>query len=121
MLVEDLIADLPADEKKITMVLRNLVVETAPMLREKISYGVPYYYKKSRICFIWPASVPNGGITEGVILGFCKGYLMSNEEGLLQSNGRKEVFTVHYVSIAQIDQHQVRQWIQEASIIDEGL
>jgi uncharacterized protein YdhG (YjbR/CyaY superfamily) len=47
MLVEDMIADLPVSEKKITMALRNLVLESAPMLHEKLSYGVPYYYKKA--------------------------------------------------------------------------
>ncbi|MDO1445258.1 DUF1801 domain-containing protein [Rhodocytophaga aerolata] len=119
MFVKDLIANLPENEKKIILGLRNCILETAPMLREKLSYGVPYYYRKSRVCFIWPASVPNGGLTEGVALGFCKGYLMSNEEGLLQSNGRKEVIAVHYVSISQINWPQVRQWIQEALIVDE--
>lgn len=121
MLIEDMIADLPVSEKRITMALRDCILKTTPMLREKLSYGVPYYYLKSRICFIWPASVANGGIKEGVILGFCKGYLMSNEEGLLQGNGRKEVFTVHYLDISQINPQQLSQWVQEALIIDKDL
>jgi hypothetical protein len=91
------------------------------MLREKLSYGVPFYFRQSRVCFIWPASVPNGGLKEGVALGFCKGYLMANEEGLLQANGRKEVFAIHYQSASQINWQQVSQWIQEALIIDSGL
>jgi hypothetical protein len=62
--------------------------------------------------------VPNGGITEGVIMGFCKGYLMSNAESLLQSNGRQEVLTMHYVSVAQINQLQLKQRIKEALLID---
>jgi hypothetical protein len=121
MLVEDLIANLPEPERKITLTLRQHILENAPMLREKLSYGVPYYSKKSRVCFIWPASIPNGGIAEGVVLGFCKGHLLSNEEGLLQGNGRKEVVTAQYVSLKQIDWPQVRQWIQEALIIDANL
>lgn len=68
------------------------------MLREKLSYGVPYYFLKSRICFIWPASMPNSSNAEGVTLGFCKGYLMGNEEGLLKAQGRKEVFVILYLS-----------------------
>jgi hypothetical protein len=120
MTIEELIAGLPANEKKITMALRNCILETVPVLREKRSYGVPYYSRKSRVCFIWPASVPNGGFKEGVMLGFCKGYLMGNEEGLLQAGGRKEVFTVQYLSLSQIKWPQVRQWVQEALIIDEN-
>jgi hypothetical protein len=46
---------------------------------------------------------------------------MSNVESLLQSNGRQEVLTMHYVSVAQINQQQLRRWIQEALLIDQGL
>jgi hypothetical protein len=47
--------------------------------------------------------------------------LLSNEEGLLQGHGRKEVVTAQYVSLKQIDWPQVRQWIQEALVIDANL
>jgi uncharacterized protein YdhG (YjbR/CyaY superfamily) len=75
MLVEDLIANLPENEKKITIALRNCILQTAPMLLEKLSYGVPYYFRKNRVCFIWPASIPNGGFTDGVALGFVRDIL----------------------------------------------
>jgi hypothetical protein len=121
MVVEELIHHLPVNEKRLTMAIRDCILQTAPMLQEKISYGVPFYYKRSRICFIWPASVPNGGLKEGILVGFCKGFLMANEEGVLQANGRKEVLTVNYLSLPQINRQLVTQWIQEALIIDSDL
>jgi hypothetical protein len=121
MVVEELIHRLPVNEKRLTMALRDCILQTAPMLQEKLSYGVPFYYRRSRVCFIWPASVPNGGLKEGILLGFCKGYLMANEEGELQAEGRKEVLTVNYLSLSQINWQLVRQWIQEALIIDSDL
>lgn len=116
-MIEDFVANLPEREKKIVHRLRHIILETAPMLREKLSYGVPYYYLKKRICFIWPASVPNSGKTDGVALGFCEGYLMANEEGLLLAEGRKQVLMIHYMSVSQINPDFVRQWVHQAILI----
>jgi hypothetical protein len=118
-MIEDFIANLPDHEKKIVHRLRNIILETAPMLREKLSYGVPYYFLKKRICFIWPASAPLSGKTDGVALGFCEGYLMANEEGLLLAEGRKQVLMIHYTSVSQINPGLVRQWVHEAILISE--
>jgi hypothetical protein len=118
-MIEDFIAGLPECEKKIAIRLRNSILETAPMLREKLSYGVPYYFLKKRICFIWPASAPIPGKTPGVALGFCEGHLMANEEGLLLAEGRKQVLMIHYTSVSQINPDLVRQWVHEAILISE--
>jgi hypothetical protein len=44
---------------------------------------------------------------------------MNKEGEFLQDNGRKELVTMHYLSVAQTNWPQVRQWVQEALIIDE--
>jgi hypothetical protein len=45
---------LPAKERIITDVLRQIVLENLPAhCKEKLSYNVPFYYGKRRICLVW--------------------------------------------------------------------
>ncbi|MDX1641781.1 MAG: DUF1801 domain-containing protein [Balneolaceae bacterium] len=75
---------LPDDERSIVHYLRDLVLSTLHPIEEKLAYNVPFYYGQSRICYIWPASIPWGGVNHGVILGFCRGYLLSDDIGYLK-------------------------------------
>jgi hypothetical protein len=78
--VEAFIADLPQDEKRILQHLRTFLFEVEPRFREKLSYDVPYYFLNHRVCFLWPASAPlkpKTATDTKVLLGFCKGYLLS--------------------------------------------
>ena len=118
---DDFIADLPPDEKSIVTSLRSIVKGCSDRLTEKLSYGVPYYYGHSRICFIWPASAGAITISKGVILGFCRGNLLSNANGLLQGRGRKEVWDVIYEHPSQLDPAQIRETVNEAILLDEEL
>ncbi|MCH8487328.1 MAG: DUF1801 domain-containing protein [Candidatus Cyclonatronum sp.] len=52
---------LPEKEREIVEALRNLITESLPECEEKLSYNVPFYYRNSRICYIWPASFALGG------------------------------------------------------------
>ncbi len=117
--VEEFVADLPANERPILETLRQIILETLPEVREKLSYGVPYFYRKSRICFLWPASSPLAGRYEGVMLGFCRGHLLSNEQGLLDLGSRKEVSTVIFSDVRSIPQETVREVLLEAAMVDE--
>ncbi len=115
---DDFYYNLTESEKAIVSLLRKIILDTAPGLEEKISYGVPYYFRKTRVCFIWPASVKQGP-KSGVQLGFCKGYLLSNEQRILESGGRKEVYTITYHAVKEIKPALIREVIHEAIIVDE--
>ncbi len=116
--VEDFIANLPGNERHLTEILREIILDTLPGVREKLSYGVPYFYRKSRICFLWPASAPMGGDYEGVMLGFCKAHLLSNEQGLLDMGVRKEVGAAIFNHVKQIDEEVIREVLLEAAMVD---
>ena len=74
--VEDLILDLPEPDRRITEHLRSIILNAVPEMREKISYGVPYFHRYSNVCYIWPGSIGWMGKTyEGVEFGFIQGYL----------------------------------------------
>jgi hypothetical protein len=112
---------LPADELKLTVFLRNLVLDCIPECGEKLSYHVPYYYKHSNICFIWPASVTWGKKKsyEGIRFGFTKGYLLTDENGYLDRGERKEVYWRDFKHVRDIDVNILKSLLFEAVEIDK--
>lgn len=70
--VRDFFAYLPPEELEVVELLRTIVLESIPDCKEKLAYNVPFYYRYSRICFIWPGSVPWGKPKPGVEIGFVK-------------------------------------------------
>lgn len=117
--VEDFLNYLPDNELKIVEALRSMMFECIPDVKEKLSYNVPYYYRFSRVCFIWPGSVPWGKVPkEGVELGFCKGHLLA-DPSYLNIENRKQVYIKTFYSIKEIDWSVTRQLIYEAVVIDE--
>ncbi len=117
--IDECLRYLPPAELKIVACLRNLILECIPDAKEKLSYNVPYYFRHARICFIWPSCIPWGKIPEGgVVLGFCKGHLLS-DTSYLNTDNRKSVFSKVFFQSGDIDSNQVRQLLYEAVVIDE--
>jgi hypothetical protein len=117
---EDFYYNLSDNEKAIVDQLRQIVLGTAPNFREKISYGVPYYFLHSRVCFIWPASVKPGP-KAGVVLGFCQGQLLSQDHAILDRENRKVISTVTFHSLKDLKPAMLRKIIFEAILIDEEI
>lgn len=101
--------------------LRSLLLGNFPELKEKFGYGVPYYWRFSRICFLYPASFPYSGIDTGVAFGFTRGHLLSNEQGLLDLGTRKEVAYIRILSEKDIREEPLLEILHEAILIDEEL
>jgi hypothetical protein len=124
--IDEMLMSLPKTELVMVKRLRALVQECLPAATEKGYYGegVMFYTHHRMICFIWPASVFWGAAKEkskmkGVTLGFCQGNLMSNEDGTLQSEGRKQTYTIHFNTLPEISDDKVRAWLFEAGMIDD--
>ena len=117
--VTDHLDYLPEQELAIVECLRNLVLECIPDCTEKLAYNVPFYYRHSRICFIWPGSVPWGNIKSGVEIGFCKGHLLT-DSSYLHAGNRKEVNIKTFQQVKEIDLQVLRQLLYEAALIDEA-
>lgn len=122
-----LIDELSGEEKKIVRRLRALVLECLPTAVEKNYYGisVPFYTRHRMICFIWPPSMSWGKKKytleeHGVTLGFCQGNLMSNEDGVLLKEGRKQVYCMYFKSLKEIDDQLIRSLLFEAEMIDNS-
>jgi hypothetical protein len=113
--LSDLLENLPEKELKLVNFLREIIFKSIPECGEKLAYNVPFYYLKYRVCYIWPASVPWGGLDEGVALGFCKGGQLSNSQKVDFKGMTKMVFT----DIKQINVEQIEHLLFEASRIDK--
>ncbi|MGV3503084.1 MAG: DUF1801 domain-containing protein [Adhaeribacter sp.] len=115
--LEDFLAYLPEEEFRLVQALRRIVRSCMPEAEEKLAYNVPFYYRHARICYIWPASVPWGGLQQGVALGFCKGALLRDEIHYLEK--RKETATKVFKQIADIDEDLVKAYLYEAIELDK--
>ena len=96
---------LPEKERIIVDVLRQIIKENIPQnIKEKISSNVPFFYAKKGICIIWPATIPRGGIKEGVLLGFWYGNKLKDVDGYLTHGTNKQIFYKIYKSPAEINE-----------------
>ena len=112
--------DLPRGEKEIALRLRELVLAAAPDFEEKFSYGVPYYFRHSRITCIWPASAP-GGPKRGVFISICRGHLMSNTQGLIEMGNRMQFGLIRYYDVKEIKAEPLMEILQEAIMVDDEI
>ena len=126
--IDQLIAELPRNEQLLVKRLRALVADCIPQAVEKAYEGLcmPYYTRNRMICYILPPSViwnpsdnPDKQKAKGVVLGFNQGNLMSNENGVLLGEGRKQVYVMYFKKLTDIDEQQVRALLFEAAIVDE--
>ncbi len=116
--VEEYISLLPDDERVIAAYLRHIVLSTSPKFTEKLSYGVPYFYINSRVCFIWPASAPLSIHKQGVQLGFCKGNQLMNSQGIMDMADRKEVGVMMCLQLSDINEDLIKELLFEAIELD---
>lgn len=110
--------NLPEHERELALVLRGIVRDALPEAQERLAYRAPFYYGKRRICYIWPASIPWGGIREGVALGFCYGHLLPSAP-LLEFATRKEVGQIILQTADAIHLPQLQLLLSEAVALDQ--
>lgn len=110
---------LPDEQRIITDVLRQVIIETLPdYCKEKISYNVPFFYGNRSICLLWPAAVPRGGIKEGVLLGFWYGNRLPDKNNFLTHGTNKQIFYKIYHSSDEIKERPLKQILKEAAELD---
>ncbi len=110
---------LPREQRIITDVLRQIILDTLPAYcKEKISYNVPFFYGNKGICIVWPARIPRGGIKEGVLLGFWYGNRLNDEDGYLTHGTNKQIFYKIFRNADEIDEPAIVKLLKEAIKLD---
>lgn len=112
--VLDYISDQEEPKQQVMQWLHDLIC-SFPEIEPRLTLGIPFYYRKKWICYLNPT---RDGQVE---LGFPKGHLLSNEQGLLQANGRSQVRGIKFGSVAEIPVAELQEILAEAIIIDEEL
>ena len=117
--IDEFFYDLPPDEKALCELCRHLILSAADF-EEKFSYGVPFYFRYARVCCIWPASSP-GGPRHGMFIGFYRGNLLSNEQGIIEMGNRKRYGLIRYRDAKDINREVLLEILQEAILLDEDI
>ena len=93
--VEDYIYTYEGGQRKLLIYLHEWLTQELNMI-DKLKYQIPFYYQKSWICYLNPSK------TGGVEFAFVRGNELSNQNALLESKGRKQVYSVTYEQVTDV-------------------
>lgn len=110
--VTNFILDKEANQKRILNYLHQLLTVEFGLI-DKMKYNIPFYYGRSWVCYLNPIK------EDKVELAFTRGNELSNAQGLLQSNGRKQISGVVLESINNMPLQSIKEILHEAIILDE--
>lgn len=100
------------NQREVMLYFHNLLT-SFPTVSSAIKYRIPFYDQKTWVCYLNP--LKNGKVS----LCFLRGYELSNEQGLLESKGRKQVLSVDFGTVEEIPKDTIREIINEALFLDE--
>lgn len=112
MNVEIYIDELEGEQRLIAMALHDLMM-TFPEVTTKIRYKIPFYYRKSWICYINPIK------KDGIEFCFLRANELSNESGLLDFKKRKQIAGVDLFDHKSITVEGIIEILNEAFLLDE--
>lgn len=110
--VEDFIYQYEGNQREILLYFHHLLTIELN-LEDKIRYKIPFYYGKSWICYLNPTK------DEKIEYAFVRGNELSNTQGLLNSKGRKQVYSLAFEKVSDIPQAAIMEILQEAILLDE--
>ncbi|PQJ79864.1 DUF1801 domain-containing protein [Polaribacter porphyrae] len=110
--VESLIYQSDGTQRAIMLFFHHMLINDYD-LNDKITYKNPCYYKNSWICYLKPLK------NKLVEVTFMRGNELSNNQGLLKSNGRKQLKGIMVSNIKDIPLNAFREILNEAILLDE--
>ncbi len=108
----DYMLDIDEPAQGIMLHLHHLITQF-PEVTGKIRYRIPFYYRKSWICYLNP--LPRGQVE----LAFTRANELSNEQGLLDFRGRKQVAGIVFSAVEEIPEETLMEVLSEAILLDE--
>lgn len=110
--VEDFIRQYEGSQREVLQYFHHLLAGELG-LTDKIRFRIPFYYQKTWICYLNPTK------NETVELAFIRGNELSNDIGILDNKGRKQVYGIEFQQLNKIPEDEILTVIQEAMILDE--
>jgi len=112
MQISDYLYKLTSEQAGIVQCLHDLIMET-PGIEVKRRWNLPFYFRKSWICYF---NVLKNGNVEWA---FTRGNELSNEAQWLEARGRKQIYSVDFAAVGDIDMQLAKVTLQEALLLDE--
>jgi len=112
--VEDYIYNFDDSQRDIMLYIHSLL-SVELNLTDKLRFKIPFYYRKSWICYLNPIK------NKGIEFAFVRGNELSNAQGLLDSKGRKQVWSIELTKLSEIPIKELTEMIQEAILLDESV
>lgn len=112
--IENYIERQTPENQVILYVLRDLILSINPLIEERFSYKIPFYFfNKKSLCYL---TVNKKGVVD---LGFTKGYLMSDMFNALQSLHLKQVRHLKFTNENEIDTSIIEYFIRQGIEINQ--
>ena len=112
--VENFIYQQEGNQREILLFLHQHLL-TYPTLHPKIRYKIPFYYGKTWVCYLNPLK------NEQIELVFVRGNELSNQQGILEARGRKQVRGLICSSVDKVPLEPLIETLHEALILDRDV
>jgi len=110
--VDEFILNHQGKQREIMLYISHLLLDQ-PGVYGKITYKIPFFYRKSWLCYLNPTR--DGGVE----FAFTRGNELSNDAGLLVARGRKQVMGITFYDVNEIPHDSLAGIIHEALLLDE--
>jgi len=113
--VEEFIREQPEPQRSLLWLLREMLMNASPGMRERIRYKIPFFDAPRWFCYLNP--LKKGGVE----LCFLRGFEFSNEQGLLEARDRQSVKGVIIHDLIELAEKEeaLLELIQEALLLEE--
>lgn len=115
--IDDFFENQSPDIRRVLQYVRQLLLVAHPKMREKFMYSnTIFFFCLDYVCYFGKIHK-----TKGVEICFVKGFLLSNEQGLLEDKGRKLIrgFTVRNLQEFKAIEDSFLEIVQEAILLNE--
>lgn len=110
--VKHYLLQLPS-KQQVIMTYLDAFIQEFPGITSKLRYGIPFYYRKSWICYLNPIK------NNGVELAFTRANELSNEQGILDFKKRKQVAGIEIYHLKNFPTRSVYEILNEALLLDD--
>lgn len=112
MQINDYLYNLTQNQAAIVQYLHEIISEN-PGIELKRRWHLPFYFRNSWICYF--NLLKNGNVE----WAFTRGNELGNANGWLDSRGRKQIYSVNFESVSDIEREVAHRTLQEALLLDE--
>lgn len=115
--IDDFFAHQTPEIRQLLQYVRQLILVSHPKMRERFMYNsVPFFICLDYVCYFGKIQK-----TKGVEICFAKGFLLSNEQGLLDAKGRKIISGITVRNLQEFKEIEdgFLEILQEAILVNE--